>query len=213
MKNNEAQIMPKTTDHPTLSSLASIRAGFTFREKVNEAPNGNARILQIKDLRRQQDNQKSSVLTATNLPAIKWEGASKAALLPDSIVVPARGEYTKASYIKAELVEAPIIVSSQFLIVTPNKEKVSTAYLCWVINQPAAQHFLAQESRGTNIPMLNTKSLGQLKIPLPSIRTQRQIVELQQLWEQEQQLTQALLNNRQTMLTGMFQQLLKEDHQ
>ena len=36
------------------------------------------------------------------------------------------------------------------------------------------------------------------------------ILHLNRLWEQEQQLTQALLKNRDIMLQGMFQQLLKE---
>ncbi len=33
---------------------------------------------------------------------------------------------------------------------------------------------------------------------------------LNELWEKEQQLTQALLSNRETMLQGMFQHLLME---
>lgn len=60
------------------------------------------------------------------------------------------------------------------------------------------------------MPLLSKHSLGALKIPLPRLETQQKIVELQQLWEQEQQLTQQLLNNRETLLKGMFKQLLHQ---
>jgi hypothetical protein len=45
---------------------------------------------------------------------------------------------------------------------------------------------------------------------VPSLDTQRQIVALNRLWEQEQVLTQKLLQNREQMMQGVFQQLLKE---
>ncbi|KZZ49718.1 hypothetical protein A3759_26000 [Thalassolituus sp. HI0120] len=65
-------------------------------------------------------------------------------------------------------------------------------------------------SQGSSIPMLSTSAAKELKIEIPNIETQYKILQLNKLWEQEQQLTQALLNNRETMLQGMFQQLLKE---
>ena len=58
--------------------------------------------------------------------------------------------------------------------------------------------------------MLNTKLAGELQLEIPSLKTQHKILHLNRLWEQEQQLTQALLKNRDIMLQGMFQQLLKE---
>lgn len=68
-------------------------------------------------------------------------------------------------------------------------------------------------SQGTNIVMLNTKVAKELKLEIPTLATQEKILYLNKLWEQEQQLTQALLKNRETMLQGMFQNLLKEKKQ
>ncbi len=68
-------------------------------------------------------------------------------------------------------------------------------------------------SQGTNIVMLNTKVAKELKLEIPTLATQEKILHLNKLWEQEQQLTQALLKNRETMLQGMFQNLLKEKKQ
>ena len=43
--------MLKTNNWIKLSSVADIRQGFTFREKVLEEPHGNAHLVQIKDMR------------------------------------------------------------------------------------------------------------------------------------------------------------------
>ena len=53
-------------------------------------------------------------------------------------------------------------------------------------------------------------SMNDFLIAVPSLDTQRQIVALNRLWEQEQVLTQKLLQNREQMMQGVFQQLLKE---
>ncbi|MGK6717919.1 hypothetical protein ACKU3I_022310 [Serratia marcescens] len=59
--------------------------------------------------------------------------------------------------------------------------------------------------------MLKTSIGNEIKLNIPSIETQKKILHLNQLWEREQALTQALLMNRKTMLQGMFQQLLNEN--
>jgi restriction endonuclease S subunit len=58
--------------------------------------------------------------------------------------------------------------------------------------------------------MLGIDSLGALPVPVPSLETQRKILALQRLWEQEKQLTEQLLHNRETMLASIFQHLLEQ---
>lgn len=58
--------------------------------------------------------------------------------------------------------------------------------------------------------MLSVASAGQLKIPVPSIESQEKIIQINRLWEREQQLLRKLLNNREHMLKGMYSQLLAE---
>ncbi|MBN4054018.1 restriction endonuclease subunit S [Haliea sp. AH-315-K21] len=191
----------------TLNSIANIRTGHTFREKIEELSDGNVRVLQIKDIRRQHTELKQTDILTTTLPHVNWSGNNKALLSIDSVVLPARGDYYKASTFKSS---DKVIASSQLLIITLKDKSVLPAYLCWAINQKATQHYLNSESRGSNMPMLSTHSLGGMPIHIPSLTTQQKIVELQQLWQQEQQLTQQLIKNREIMLKGMFQQLLIE---
>lgn len=199
-----------------LGEIADIQTGYTFREKVEEiSKSGNAHIAQIKDVRGLWVETNSSLLRPGQLPQINWQGKDRAFVYSGSVLLPARGSkggYFRAScLISDEQDRLPVVVSSQFLVMTP-KEPVLPEFLCWSLNRPALQYWLAEGagSQGSSIVMLNINIVKKLKLEIPSLGVQQKIVHLNQLWEREQQLTQALLKNREAMLQGMFQQLLKE---
>lgn len=194
-----------------LSDLAEIRTGFTFREKIEEVESGNAHVLQIKDVRNISTDKCGYLLIADALPQINWQGKDNAIVSPECVLLPCRGEYLKAHLFvesKESSKALPLIVSSQFLIITPNK-KVLPKYLCWYLNQSTVQHELRKESQGSKMPMLSVSSVSQLEVEVPNIDIQQHIIELNRIWEQEQILTQQLLKNREQMMLGMFKQLLK----
>ena len=203
--------MPDSNKIVKLSSVAEIRQGFTFREKVIEIDAGNAHIVQIKDIR-QPEQAWGMQLRPEVLPKMDWQGKDQAKIVDDCVLLPCRGEYLKAHYLTVEersKSALPIIASSQFLILTP-KPTILTEYLCWYLNQTTVQQRLRQGGQGTKILMLSVASMNDFLIAVPSLDTQRQIVALNRLWEQEQVLTQKLLQNREQMIQGVFQQLLKE---
>ena len=204
--------MPDSNKIVKLSSVAEIRQGFTFREKVIEIDAGNAHIVQIKDIRQPEQVEWGMQLCPEILPKMDWQGKDQAKIVDDCVLLPCRGEYLKAHYLTVEersKSALPIIASSQFLILTP-KPTILTEYLCWYLNQTTVQQRLRQGGQGTKILMLSVASMNDFLIVVPSLDTQRQIVALNRLWEQEQVLTQKLLQNREQMMQGVFQQLLKE---
>lgn len=207
--------MSFTTHQKTLAEIASIRTGYTFRGKVTElTEGGNAHIAQIKDARSSWEATNRSTLDADQLPRIQWDGKDKAFVGAGSVILPARGSkggYFRASCITQNNDALPLVVSSQFLIITPN-DAVLPEFLCWSLNQPALQYWLAEGagSQGSSIVMLTAKMAKELTLDIPSLETQQKILHINQLWEQEQELTKALLKNRETQMQGMFQQLLKE---
>lgn len=204
-------------NHPNLKKLgeiATVRTGYTFREKVDEVDRskGNAYLLQIKDIRRNWEAHSSSRIQTDDLADIFWTGKASNALQNDNIALPARGGFFRSAILKHNgNNERPIIASSQFLVITAGSA-VLPEYLCWALNRPVTQHYLAlgAGSQGTNIPMLNAASAKSIPISVPSIEKQHQILHLNALWEQEKQATHALLNNREKMLQGMYQKLLQE---
>lgn len=196
-----------------LRKVADIKSGYTFREKVEEIENGDVHVAQIKDVRKACKEHSSTSFSAIDLPRINSSGKTKGFTEPDCVLLPSRGEYTQASYFaKAEDYSSPLIVSSQFLVIKPRTSNLDPRYLCWALNQTKIQHFLREGagSQGTNIVMLKVADVSDIKINVPSLDTQRKIVEINDLWEQERALTYKLLANRETMLKGMFQQLIME---
>lgn len=187
--------------HKQLNAIADIRAGHTFRGRIDEDPAGNTPVLQIKDLKDQ------AMLTADRLPRIKWQGAKAImSVQPGDIVLPARGEYYLASVLQGD---APVIASSQLFVLHLTSKDITPEYLSWYMNQRVAQNYFLTHRSGTGMPMLNKQSLGALPVAVPSLATQEKIVSVQRCWEQEKQLTEQMLANREEMLKGIFQQLLE----
>ncbi|EJV9423780.1 TPA: restriction endonuclease subunit S [Vibrio vulnificus] len=211
--------MPQHTNIRLLSDIADIRTGYTFREKVDEVEEsiGTARIAQIKDVREIAETSNSFLLDPSQLPAIDWQGKDKALVDSGTVILPSRGSrggYFQASCVMQSSGDAlPLVVTSQFLVITP-KADVLPEFLCWSLNQPAIQFLLSEGagSQGSAMAVMLKTSIGnEIQLTIPSIETQKKILHLNQLWEKEQALTQALLTNRKTMLQGMFQQLLNEN--
>lgn len=212
LKTKGEHLMKGTTIQKTFGSIASIKTGYTFRGKIEEAEKdkGNAYLIQIKDLRKYQDDTLSLSFSAEGFPMIAWEGRSTAFTNDYDVILPARGGYFQASFLKEQQNGSlPVVVSSQFLVMTA-KASVLPEFLCWSLNQSSMQRKLMESSQGTGIPMLKANTLKQLKLSVPSLATQQKIIDINNLWLQEQRTTKALLKNRETMLQGMYQQLLKE---
>ena len=188
--------------HKPLHSLAAIRTGHTFRGRITEDPQGDIHYVQIKDIKGQTQ------LRSETLPRTNWQGPAEPPMLgAGDILLPARGEYYDAVVADGA---APVVATSQFFVLRPRSDAVTADYLGWYLNRPEARSYFLTHRTGTSIPMLSKSSLGELPVPVPTLEVQHQILALQQLWEQEQELTELLLHNRERMLTGIFQQLLEQ---
>ena len=183
-----------------LDNLARIRSGYPFRGSVKNDPTGDIRVLQIRDLR-QPEKLRAKAVSRVRAP----DNYLPHLLQPDDIVVPARGDHRKAVPFT---LTAPTIASSHLHTLRVTSPDVLAGYLCWALNQAEPQHAMQNEARGTAMPLLTRRSLGTVDIPVPTLETQRRIVELHELWQRERTITRQLLKNREDMLGGMIQQLM-----
>lgn len=183
-----------------LSALAEVRSGYTFRGALEHDPSGDMRVLQIKDLRH------STEIVPDKLIAITWDGRSAAPVLePGEIAVISRGDNNKAAIYQGE---TPVVATSQFFIVRIKSAKVLPEYLCWMINLPQSQRTL--ERIGTSMMAITKTALQDMPIPLPPLETQHKLLGLQQLWDAEDELMARLKTNREQMLQGIYQHLIKD---
>ncbi|WP_448099123.1 restriction endonuclease subunit S [Luteibacter yeojuensis] len=184
-----------------LRHVADIRVGYSFRTKIESDPAGDVHVLQISDIRN------AAALDPQALPLIKWPVASQPPLLrPGDVVIPARGDHYEALVIQSD---EPMVASGQLFVIELRTAAVLPDYLCWFLNRPESRNYILKNRAGSSIPSLSRPVLGDLPITIPALETQKKILALAQLWQQEQLLSQRLLVNRQKMLEGIYSKLLE----
>jgi hypothetical protein len=185
----------------TLHNLAEIRIGHSFRGRIDNDPAGDVRVLQIKDVKRQD------ILDASAMPRIAWQGSGDPPLLAaGDIVLAGRGEHHHAAMADGA---DKIVPTSLFLVLRVRDSAVIPEYLRWYLNQSTARSYFREHRTGSNIPMLSKQALGALPVPVPSLQAQQKIVALHRLAQDERRLTEQLLVNREMMLDGIAQRLLE----
>lgn len=185
-----------------LGQIAGIRSGHTLRGAITPDPEGDVRLLQIKDLDEDwQFNDKA-------LPTVVWEQRIAPPFLEQGeIVVAARGNRNLAVVYHGQV---PVVATSQFLIITLKRQEseIAPEYVCWLLNHPTIQQWFHRS--GTNIQLITKSALLDVAIPVPPIETQLQLIELQRIWQKEDALINKLQENRHQLELGILQKLLKD---
>jgi restriction endonuclease S subunit len=185
-----------------LDTIADIRIGHTFRGRIEEDPGGDYPVMQIKDLKGR------TRITADHLPRITWQSDREPMpAVANDILLPTRGEHYNAVILEGA---EPVIVTGQLYVLKTKTTQMTPQFLAWYLNQTTAQRYFLSHRSGSAIPMLNKQSLQQLKIPVPTLETQHKIVTVHDLWVRERKVTEQLLDNRETMLNGIFHNLLEQ---
>ena len=119
---------------------------------------------------------------------------------------------SSAVYIEKE--DEGLLIHSLLAVIRVKSNKVDAKYLAYYLNAHSTQRILKQDVKGTAIPMLKTKDLEQLKVTLPPIEKQKELVKLLELADKERELLLKLANEKkqlsQTILDTIIQQH-KED--
>lgn len=185
-----------------LGQIAGIRSGYTLRGAITPDPEGDVRLLQIKDL--DQDWQ----FNHNALPTVLWEQRIAPPFLEQGeIIVAARGNRNLAVVYRGEV---PVVATSQFLIVSLRRQEreIVPEYLCWLLNHPMIQQWFHRS--GTNIQLITKSALLDVAIPVPPLETQLQLIDLQRVWQKEDELINKLQKNRHQLELGILQKLLKD---
>ncbi|MDT8385675.1 MAG: restriction endonuclease subunit S [Gammaproteobacteria bacterium] len=199
--------MGKHTKTAKLSELADIRTGHPFRGSVEHTPTSwDYYVLQLKDV------QKDCHISLEQAAQVSMtDERPPQPLQPGDILLRARGGYYYSGLFSGE--RPNVIAAAQFFILTPDIRKVAPAYLCWYLNQPASQQYFERNDTGTNISMINKRTIRELLVTLPSLATQHKIATIHQGWLKEKTLTEQLLHNREQMVRGLCQAYINRDFQ
>lgn len=80
------------------------------------------------------------------------------------------------------------MASTSFFVLRLTDEKTLPEYLAWFLNAPSTQTLLKVQAIGTSMPSISKQVLENLEIPLPSMETQKAILQIIKLRKRENSL-------------------------
>jgi restriction endonuclease S subunit len=179
-----------------LKDIADIFTGQTFRSKVENNPEGDVWVIQMKDL-----NEKYNDFSGTPNTVTYNDVSANQLLKPGDILFLAKGNNNIAFQFE---LNRPAIAVSLFFIIRP-KSDVLSGYLTWFLNNPMTQKYITANREGASVFNVKKSIIEELIVDLPDRHTQEIISRIYKLSIQEEELMKKLTEARkqyiQTALT------------
>ena len=119
------------------------------------------------------------------------DGISEKHLLKDGdVLFAAKGTKNFAAVFENH--NEPSVASTSFFVIRPTDKKLLPQYLAWVLNSHTTQTLLKGQAIGTSIPSISKQVLENLEIAVPSIETQKAILQITKLRNKEKSLKQKI---------------------
>ena len=188
-----------------LKHIAKITTGFTFRSRIEVSIEGNVKVIQMKDLGKDNIVHPKGCIVIEQFNQ-KHDLKCHHFVLKGDIIFRSRGQTNTAALLNEH--SANTIVAAPLYIVRPEKDLVVPEYLLWWINQRTSQAYLSSRSMGTMLKMVSKQSLEELEIHLPSLKQQRIIADIFKLSMQEQQILEKIKVLKEVHSHGILMKLV-----
>jgi len=185
-----------------LSDVATIQAGYPFRGSIPNVPDGDAYVVQTRDISTDSKISWHSVMKTRNP-----NGRDGYLLKNGDILLLARGY----KFIAEALTDVPVttICSPHFFIIRPIKPRdLLPEFLAWQINQVPSQHYLNMAAEGSSQLSIRRSIVEALILAIPPIEQQNRLLKLDELFRQEREVLTQLQANRNKQLHVLLQDLL-----
>ncbi len=189
-----------------LKQIAEVQMGYSFRAKLETSQRVGTAIIQMKDL------LPNNIVSKAGLVRIEDSDFKEHHYVKQGdLIFRSRGQVTTSAVVIEEMTNT--IVSAPLLrIRITNTDVVFPGYLNWYINQRTAQKYLQSRAKGTVQKMISKQALEELPISVPTLELQKQIVELANLADREQELLYELANKRDQYISTILMQTAKGAH-
>jgi restriction endonuclease S subunit len=188
-----------------LKEIASASMGHLFPSKVEHDPDGQVRVLQLRNIKEDGLDMNDLIhITISSPDAIK----PRYYLGKGDILFRARYTPNVAVMIEKDL--EPTIAASPIIMIRVKPKQIDPGYLVWFLNHPLGQAQIERKSRGSNLQMVNKSALADVEIDLPPMQIQQQIAEVARLQRQERKLVEEIAEKRQQFLDTALMQCLQE---
>lgn len=187
----------------SLKSIAipnGISSGYSFRGKIEHIPDGDLRVVQLKDM----ENEYSSIgdeCTFVDGNDIK----EKYYLQNGDILFISKGANNFALVYELED-GISTVASSVFYVIKIDTALADPHYIAWLINGEHTQQYFQTNATGTYSLNINRKVVEEIPITLPPLKVQKKIAKISKLAQREQFIYTLLKEKRNQLIEA---QLLK----
>lgn len=181
--------------HVMLGNIGSITTGVYDKG----SPSGDTYYLQAKHFDEYGKFREDAILH----PEIYLESRFERHLLKNGdLLIMAKGESNRVCLYEGRIGQA--VASSTFFVIRLVEPDILSGYLQWYLNTSSMQSIFSSLSKGTHILSLSKKALMKVKLQIPSLSQQKEILKLQSLWEKERSLSNELIKLKE----ALYQKLL-----
>ncbi len=180
-----------------LVKLATLGAGHPLRGRVEDNPDGDISVVQLKNA------DPVAGVDMTDLPRISSSGRKEPTFLKQGdILFVNRGMRFFGAYVDKPTDR--VVAAPHFFVIQADRDKVLPEYLAWFLNNRSAQHYYSQCAAGTALPHITRKTLEALPVDVPSLERQALIAKVYQCSLRERQLTERLLERHELLVSSLL---------
>jgi len=190
----------------TVAATSDISAGHPIRTAVDELPNGDVGVVQMRNVDVDGGVDWKSVSRVEPPPARRIDY-----LALGDIIFSTRGARNHA--VALDHIPFPSVCSPHFFVIRVRCDALDPHFLAWQINQAPAQEYLQNAATGSHVLNIRREVIEQLEIVLPPRVQQAAIVAFAEAARREKQAFAALVASRQQqmdMLAAGLHRSIKE---
>jgi hypothetical protein len=190
-----------------LKKIAKIQSGYISRGRIDPREDGTCLLIQAKDVSADYLSYSTDALVRF-MPTLSGKDWF---LKPGDILFMARGARNFSVLI--DKLPDSVLAAACFFVVRISNFEILPEYLCWYLNQLPVEEYLKRFSgRGVHMPVVKRAVLESIDIPLPPVKTQKKISEINKLLQKEQDLFKKLAEKRRNLMTEIcLKATLKRD--
>ena len=102
-----------------------------------------------------------------------------------------------------------LLVNSQLCIIRPDVTKISPIFLKWYLESQSGREKIMIEQKGSSIQKISVASLKKIEIPEVDRKEQEKIEDLIEIWEQEKQVMQSIIETKDMLYENMIEQIIE----
>jgi hypothetical protein len=158
-----------------LGEVAQISTGYPFRGKVEHVPGGPLVVLQQKDISDMvaMPSEQPAGFAPVGAARLDEDDTYRSHLLkPGDVLLQARG----TQFLSVVFLGNYPAIAAQGVAVFQPSPSLLPDFLHWYFSHPKTADSLRGMARGTHIPFLSKQTLTTMKVPVPGMETQRQVV-------------------------------------